>query len=305
MKDFHLSENSRCGFVCLIGAPNAGKSTFLNSVLGTKIAIVSQKVQTTRVRMLGIKNHQESQIVFVDTPGVFKAKKRLEKSMVSAAWQGAGDADLVLHIVDATKSINNDETQAIIEQLKESKTKAVLILNKVDLLERSKLLKIVDRFSKAYDYEQFFLISAENNDGVSDVVDYLAKTMPKGIWHYQDDQLSDMPMRSLAAEITREKIFHKLHDELPYDIYVETEKWDEQKNGSVKISQIIYVKRDSQKSIVLGHKGQQIKEIGALAREEIGELIGATVHLYLYVKVRENWESDRDFYRQWGLDYHA
>ena len=186
MQEFNPSENSRCGFVCLIGAPNAGKSTFLNAVLGTKIAIVSHKVQTTRARMLGIKNHQDSQIVFIDTPGIFKAKKRLEKSMVNAAWQGAGDADLVLHIVDATKKFNHDDTQIILEQLKNSKSKAILILNKVDLLERSKLLKLVDQFSKAYHYERFFLISAEQNDGVKDVVEYLAEEMPKGIWHYQD-----------------------------------------------------------------------------------------------------------------------
>lgn len=291
-----------CGFVAIIGAPNAGKSTLLNQMVGSKVAIVTHKVQTTRARIRGIAIEGDTQIVFVDTPGIFKPKRRLDRAMVDAAWGGAGDADIVMLLVDAVHGRDSD-VDRIIEGLQGQGRKAVLVLNKVDTVDREKLLKLAMRLNETDLFADTFMISALTGDGVDDLRRYIAARMPKGPWHYPEDQIADVPLRSLAAEVTREKLFLRLHDELPYSLTVETESWEQKKDGSIRIQQVIYVQRDSQKKITLGKDGQTIKTVGQLAREELQEMLDAKVHLFLFVKVRENWTDDRERYREMGLDF--
>ena len=293
---------SRCGFVAIIGAPNAGKSTLLNQLVGSKVAIVTHKVQTTRARIRGIAMEGNTQIVFVDTPGIFKPKRRLDRAMVEAAWGGAGDADLIILMVDMESGREEDLTR-IVDGLKSQGRKAILVLNKVDACPREKLLKTAAALNETGIFTETFMISALKGDGVADLKKYIAGLMPPGPWHYPEDQAADVPLRSLAAEVTREKLFLRLHDELPYSLTVETESWEQKKDGSIRIAQVIFVERDSQKKIALGKGGQTIKTVGQLAREELEEMLGARVHLFLFVKVRENWSDDRERYREMGLDF--
>jgi GTPase len=293
----------RCGFVALIGAPNAGKSTLLNTMVGAKVSIVTHKVQTTRAMVRGIAMYGDAQIVFMDTPGIFTPKRRLDRAMVSSAWGGAKDADRVGVLIDASKGLN-DEARSLIDQLKQVRHKVFLILNKIDLLKREKLLILSQEANELYAFERTFMVSAHTGSGVMDLKEWLAAQMPEGPWHYPEDQLSDLPLRMLAAEITREKLFLRLHDELPYSSTVETEKWELHKDKqSVRIEQTIYVERDSQKSIVLGKGGATIKAISMAARAEIAEAADMPVHLFLYVKVRENWANDPERYREMGLPF--
>src|SRR5690606_4280180 len=293
---------TRCGFVAIIGAPNAGKSTLLNQLVGSKVAIVTHKVQTTRARIRGIAMEGNTQIVFVDTPGIFKPKRRLDKAMVEAAWGGAGDADVVLLLVDAEYE-RAEDLERIIEGLKTQNRKAVLVLNKVDTANREKLLKLAARLNETNLFERTFMISALTGSGVDDLRRFLAGEMPFGPWHYPEDQAADVTLRSLAAEVTREKLFLRLHAELLYSLTVETEEWENRKDGSVRIAQVIFLERESQKKIALGKGGQTIKKVGQLAREELEEMLGCRVHLFLFVKVRENWSDDRERYREMGLDF--
>ena len=293
---------SRCGFVAIIGAPNAGKSTLLNQLVGSKVAIVTHKVQTTRARIRGIAMEGQTQIVFVDTPGIFKPKRRLDRAMVEAAWGGAGDADLIVLMVDMENGRDEDVTR-IVDGLKSQGRKAILVLNKVDAAPREKLLKTAAALNETGIFTETFMISALKGDGVADLKKYLAGLMPPGPWHYPEDQAADVPLRSLAAEVTREKLFLRLHDELPYSLTVETESWEQKKDGSIRIAQVIFVERESQKKIALGKGGQTIKTVGQLAREELEEMLGCRVHLFLFVKVRENWGDDRERYREMGLDF--
>lgn len=296
---------TRCGFVALIGAPNAGKSTLLNTLVGTKVAIVSPKVQTTRSRVLGILTEGTAQIVFVDTPGIFKPRRRLDRAMVAAAWGGAAEADLVLLLVDSSLKGVREETRGIVEKLAQTQRKAILILNKIDAVRHEVLLTLAADLNASGVFTDTFMISALTGSGVDDLRRHLAAHLPEGPWLFPEDQVSDMPMRLLAAEITREKLFLRLQQELPYAVAVETEDWEEQKDGSVRISQIIYVQRDGQKAIVLGHGGQMIKAVGTAARLELEEITEQRVHLSLFVKVRENWLDDPARYSVWGLDYDA
>ena len=298
-------EHPKCGFVALVGAPNAGKSTLLNALVGAKLSIVSPKVQTTRSRVLGIATEGDAQILYVDTPGIFKPKRRLDRAMVAAAWQGAGDADLVVLLHDASRRAVDEDTASIVERLKEAGRQAILVLNKIDQVPREKLLARTAELHAHGIFTDIFMISALTGDGVDDLRKHIVDRLPAGPWLYPGDQLSDMPMRLLAAEITREKLFTQLHDELPYETTVETEGWEEFENGSVKVSQVIYVQRDSQKGIVLGKAGKRIKEIGAAARAELEAFLERRVHLMLFVKVREDWAEDPERYRELGLDYNA
>ncbi len=300
------SENTRCGFATIIGAPNAGKSTLINTMVGGKISIVSSKVQTTRTRVLGIVMEGDTQIIFVDTPGLFKpGNDRMEKAIVNAAWQGLGDADLVLFVVDSVKGYSRP-VRTIIERLKGVKGKKyILVLNKVDDIARPKLLELATILNQAMEFEATFMVSARENDGVKDLVKYVAKLMPEGPFHYPQDQMSDMPMRLMAAEITREKLFRAVHEEIPYDITVETENWEQFDDGSIKIDQAIFVAREGQKKIILGKGGEMIGKIGTQARMEIEEIMGCRVHVKLFVKVRENWSEDSEHYKMWGLSHDA
>ncbi|MDF1791554.1 MAG: GTPase Era [Thalassobaculaceae bacterium] len=293
---------TRCGFVALLGAPNAGKSTLVNQLVGAKVSIVTHKVQTTRTRIRGIALEGDAQIVLVDTPGIFKPKRRLDRAMVHAAWAGAGDADVVVLVADARQGID-DDTMRIIEGLRDAGRKAVLALNKVDDIKREKLLPIAAAFSEVFTFEKVFMISALNGSGCKDLRAYLAAHMVPGPWLYPEDELSDLPMRLMAAEVTREKVYLQLHDELPYSATVETDQWTERDDGSVRIDQTLYVERDSQKKIALGKGGQKIKEIGSQARTELEEMLERRVHLFLFVKVRENWQEDRQRLREWGLEW--
>lgn len=298
------STPTRCGYVALIGAPNSGKSTLLNALVGAKVSIVSPKVQTTRRRILGIAVHEQTQIIFVDTPGIFAPRpgRRLERAMVSAAWTGAEDADLVVLLVDVTQPDDAD-TRGIVERLKAAGRKAVLALNKIDLVERPILLALAARFAKDGIFDEVFMISGLTGDGVEDLKRHLVGAMPVGAWLYPADQLSDLPQRLIAAEVTREQIFLQLHDELPYSSTVETDKWEERADGSVRIDQTVFVQRPSQKAIVLGERGQQIKRIGARARAELEQLFGRRVHLFLFVRVEKGWTEDRERYEAIGLDF--
>ncbi|MCB8836046.1 GTPase Era [Aurantimonas sp. VKM B-3413] len=293
---------TRSGFVALLGAPNAGKSTLVNQLVGTKVSIVTHKVQTTRALVRGIAIHDRAQIVFVDTPGVFAPKRRLDRAMVRTAWSGAKDADIVLAIIDAERGIT-EEVDVILKRLEERKLKAVLLLNKVDKIKRDRLLGLTKEITERAEFAKVFMISALTGSGCADLMDYLAAALPEGPWYYPEDQISDLPLRQLAAEITREKLFLRLHQELPYASHVETELWETRPDGSARVEQTIYVERDSQKRIVIGHKGETIKAIGQAARKEIIEAAEQTVHLFLFVKVRENWGNDPERYREMGLDF--
>ncbi len=292
---------TRSGFVALIGAPNAGKSTLLNRLVGAKVSIVTHKVQTTRALVRGIATHGDTQIVFVDTPGIFRPKRTLDRAMVTTAWGGAKDADMVLVLIDAERGLRGD-AEAMLENLGDVRQSKVLVLNKVDRVKRETLLALAAEANERVGFEATFMISALTGSGCEDLLDYLAKALPEGPWFYPEDQISDLPMRQLAAEITREKLYLRLHQELPYSSHVETEKWEEKKNG-VRIEQVIYVERDSQKKIVLGRKGETIRAIGQAARLEIAEILEQPVHLFLFVKVRENWGNDPERYREMGLEF--
>jgi GTPase len=292
----------RCGFVALLGAPNVGKSTFINALVGSKVSIVSRKVQTTRMLVRGIAVEANSQLILIDTPGLFAPKRRLDRAMVAAAWAGARDADLLALIVDAKRGVDN-ETTAILDRLPQLPAPKVVILNKIDLLEKRSLLALAADLNAAIAFEATFMVSALTGDGVGDVRAWLAARVPEGPWHYPADQLSDAPLRQLAAEITREKLYDRLHQELPYESTVETDRWTELKDGSVRIEQTIFVERESQRKIVVGKRGQALKAVGAEARREIAELIEAPVHLFLFVKVREDWANDPERYREMGLEF--
>jgi GTP-binding protein Era len=294
--------NTKAGFVALIGAPNAGKSTLLNSLVGSKVSIVSRKVQTTRALVRGIAIEGKAQIVFVDTPGIFKPKRRLDRAMVTSAWGGAADADVVALLLDVRKGID-EEAEAILGKLPELKRPRILILNKIDLIERSRLLELAATLNKRVPFAHTFMISALKGDGLEALRRQLAEMMPEGHWLYPEDQISDAPLRMLAAEITREKIYERLHEELPYQSTVETDQWQPRPDGSIRIEQTVFVERDSQRKIVLGKGGQTIKAIGQAARREIAEVAEAPVHLFLFVKVRENWSDDPERYREMGLEF--
>ncbi|HUE45930.1 MAG TPA: GTPase Era [Aestuariivirgaceae bacterium] len=292
---------TRCGFAAIIGAPNAGKSTLLNQLVGSKLSIVTQKVQTTRTRLRGIVIEGDAQIVCVDTPGIFTPRRSLDEAMVQAAWAGAADADTVLLIVDARFGLD-DQAELVIAGLDKAGVKPVLVLNKIDLIRRDALLEMVKAFNARRPFAATFLVSALSGDGVADLKAHVAANMPPGPWLYPEDQVADVPLRLLAAEITREKIFLRLHEELPYASTVETESWKERKDGSVRVDQVIYVEREGQRKIVLGKNGHTIKTIGQAARTEIAELIGQPVHLFLFVKVRSSWASDPERLRTMGLE---
>lgn len=300
---------TRCGFAAVIGAPNAGKSTLVNALVGSKVSIVTPKVQTTRMPVRGVAIRGQTQMVFVDTPGIFRPRRRLDRAMVNAAWAGAGDADVIVLIVDAADMAKNPDglaahdTYAIVEGLKKNGRKAALVLNKIDCVPRAQLLPLADKFNREGVFEAVFMVSALKGDHVTDVADWVASRMPEGPWLYSEDQAADIPSRLLAAEITREKLYLRLHDELPYASAVETEKWEERKDGSVKIDQVIYVQREGQKAIVLGKGGATIKKIGELARAEMEQVFGRRVHLFLFVKVDEKWAESRERYAQWGLEF--
>jgi len=293
---------TRCGFVALVGAPNVGKSTLLNQLVGSKVSIVSPKVQTTRSLVRGIAMHGNAQIVFVDTPGIFAPRRRLDRAMVQAAWSGAGDADLVALLIDAKKGLD-DEARAIIDKLSGTVAKKVLVINKIDTVPRESLLAIAAEADRLAKFERIFMIAALKGDGVADVLRYFAEAVPPGPFHYPPDEISDLPERLLAAEVTREKLYLRLHEELPYQSTVETDSWKELKDGSVRIEQTIFVGRESQRKIVLGEGGRMIKAISMDARKEIAAAIERKVHLFLHVKVREDWENDPERYRSMGLEF--
>jgi GTP-binding protein Era len=302
-------DDQRCGFVALIGAPNSGKSTLINALVGAKVAIVTHKAQTTRGPVLGIALEGRSQIILVDTPGIFQPKRRLDRAMSGAAWTRAAEADLVALVIDAERAHTARGLDAcldpVFETLPTIKRPIIAVLNKIDLVARPELLHLAADLSTRHAFIRTFMISALTGDGVPDLKAYLADAVPPGPWLYPEDQLTDAPLRQAAAEITREKLFLRLHDELPYSLTVETADWKELVDGSVRIEQTIYVMRDSQKKIVLGAHGATVKEISMAARKEIGEMIDAAVHLFLFVKVRENWQEDPERYREMGLDFES
>ena len=295
---------TKCGFVALIGEPNAGKSTLLNRMVGAKVSIVTHKVQTTRARIRGVAMEDETQIVFVDTPGLFKPRRRLDRAMVAAAWGGASDADIVVLMIEAHRGITNG-VQAIIEELaKLEQTRRVLLaINKIDRVESETLLSLTEQMNGLYPFSETFMISAEKGHGVGDLKGWLAKHLPDGPWLYPEDQIADLPLRMIAAEITREKLTLRLHQELPYQLTVETENWEERKDGSARIDQVIYVMRDGHKGILLGNKGDTIKKISMASRAELETLLERKVHLFLQVKVREGWLEEAQRYSAIGLDF--
>jgi len=296
------TSTTRCGFVALIGAPNVGKSTLVNALVGSKVTIVSRKVQTTRALIRGIVIENNAQIILVDTPGIFSPKRRLDRAMVSTAWSGAHDADLVCVLLDAKAGVD-EEADAILGKVASVDHEKILVINKIDLVPHEKLLALAKAANDRLRFAGTFMISALSGDGVDDLRHRLAEMVPAGPFHYPEDQMSDAPMRHLAAEITREKIFRQLHQELPYQSTVETDSWAERKDKSIRIEQTIFVERESQRKIVLGKNGSTIKSIGAESRKEIAEIAGAPVHLFLFVKVRENWGDDPDRYREMGLEF--
>jgi GTP-binding protein Era len=293
---------TRCGFVALIGAPNVGKSTLVNALVGSKVTIVSPKVQTTRTLVRGIAMEGRSQLVFIDTPGIFAPRRRLDRAMVTSAWSGAHDADIVALLIDAKSGID-EEADAILGRLGDVASRKLLILNKVDLVQKPKLLALAQEANGRAPFAATFMVSALTGDGIGEVKAWLAAQAPEGPWHYPEDQISDAPLRSLASEITREKLFNRLHQELPYRSTVETDSWKELRDGSVRIEQTIFVERESQRKIVLGKSGQSIKAIGAEARSEIAKIIDQPVHLFLFVKVREDWGDDPERFREMGLEF--
>jgi len=294
---------TRCGFVALLGAPNTGKSTLLNRLVGAKLSIVSPKVQTTRSRVLGLAIAGPAQLIFVDTPGIFAPRRRLDRAMVSAAWRGAADADLIVLLVDAHLKGVDQDTKTIVAGLRKAGRKAILALNKIDLVKPERLLERARALDAEGVFTDVFMISAATGDGVNDLKAALAARLPAGPWLFPEDQISDVPMRLLAAEVTREKLFLQLHQELPYALTVETEEWEEFADGSVKIRQVVFVRRDSQKAIVLGAGGRRIKAVRTAAQADLETMLERRVHLFLYVKVREAWPEDRERYRALGLDY--
>jgi GTPase len=295
-------DGRRCGFIALIGAPNAGKSTLTNGLVGSKVSIVTRKVQTTRALVRGVTIVGDAQLVLMDTPGIFAPRRRLDRAMVTTAWGGAHDADIVLLLIDAKKGID-EEADAILPRLGELSQPKALVLNKVDLVDKPALLALAQVVNEKANFDASFMVSALTGDGVDALKTWLAEHSPKGPWHYPEDQISDAPMRSMAAEITREKLFERLHQELPYQATVETEVWKDLRDGSARVEQTIYVERESQRKIVLGKGGATIKAIGAEARKEIAELAEQKVHLFLFVKVREGWGDDPERYRQMGIEF--
>ena len=299
---------TRCGFVAIIGAPNAGKSTLVNALVGTKVSIVSRKVQTTRMRVRGVAMHGAAQVILVDTPGIFKPRRRLDRAMVQAAWSGAEEADLVCLLVDAPElmeapdGLSARDTDSIIKRLNEAGQHAILVLNKVDAIARDRLLPLIEQLRGRAAFDEVFLVSAAKGDGTADLLSYLASRVPEGPWAYPADQAADMPMRLLAAEMTRERIYDRLHDELPYATTVITDQWKQLEDGSARLEQTIFVERESQRAIVLGKGGATIKLLGQTARKEMEAQFGHKVHLFLFVKVRENWADDPMHYREIGLD---
>jgi len=305
----NTQENTRFGFVAIIGEPNAGKSTLLNHIIGSKVSIVSPKAQTTRTRVLAIAIEDKTQISFVDTPGIFEASKnnKMERAIVSSAWEGVADAEIILLLVDVSKKIGGS-TKLILDRLAQEQDKNkryILVLNKIDRIKREALLDISLKLNEACDFEATFMISALKGSGVKDLTKYLAKNMPEGPWHYPEDQLTDMPMRLMAAEMTREKLFKLLHQEIPYALTVETDNWENFDNGDIKIDQTIYIAREAHKKIILGNGGSMIKKIGQYAREELETIFDTKIHLKLFVKVSENWIDDEERYNLWGLDPNA
>jgi GTP-binding protein Era len=295
----------RCGFIAILGAPNVGKSTLLNILVGAKISIVSPKVQTTRMRVFGVAIRGKAQLVFIDTPGIFAPRRRLDRAMVRAAWRGAEDADVVLLLADASRRGLDDDTRRIVEGLKAAGRQAILALNKIDLVKPEKLLALAQKYNAEGIFTDIFMISATTGDGVEDLAAVLAARAPAGPWHFPEDQLSDLPQRLLAAEITREHLYRQLHEELPYQLTVEPETWEDFQDGSVRIGQVIYVQRDNQRAIVLGKGGQRIKSVREASQAEIQHLLDRKVHLFLHVTVREKWAEDRSHYADLGLDYDA
>jgi len=296
---------TRAGFVSLIGPPNAGKSTLMNTLVGHKVSIVTPKVQTTRSRIRGIAMHGEAQVVFVDTPGIFVPKRRLDRAMVNAAWQGADDSDLVVLVHDVARSRIDDDTARILESLAKNQISAVLVLNKIDLVSRERLLERADELSQRADFSRVFMLSAEKGKGTDDFLAWLAQQMPEGTYLFDPDDLSDMPMRLLAAEILREKLFLNLHEELPYQLTVETESWEEREDGSAEVRCSIFVAREGHRGIVLGKGGKTIGRIGSAARRELEEVLDRRVHLFTHVKFRKDWMNDPARYQDWDLDFNA
>ena len=294
--------NTRCGFIAVVGAPNAGKSTFVNHMVGAHVAIVTPKVQTTRNKILGIALHEHSQLVFMDTPGIFNAKERFEKAMVKAALGSANDADIIMLLVDAHKGIC-DNTKIVIDALKDNKAHKILVINKVDKVAKDTLPKLAETLFAMDNFQACFMISALKGTGADDVKSYIASHVPVDAWHFPEEQISDAPMRQIAAEITRESLFMRLKQELPYSVAVDTEGWEEKRDGSLKISQVIYVRSAGQKKIVIGDKGIMLRDIGKNARHKLRELTGRTVHLFLFVKVAEKWKDNKEFFDVIGLDY--
>ncbi|MFV0430844.1 MAG: GTPase Era [Alphaproteobacteria bacterium] len=294
---------TKCGFVTVFGLTNAGKSTLVNQIVGAKVSITSHKVQTTRNRVLGIAVKDDVQIILQDTPGIFQPKRRLDKAMVHAAWQETSVGDITIVIVDSQTGLNK-KLRKMLERLKEEvKTPLILALNKIDTIERDKLLSLSQEINQILPFEQSFMISALKGSGINDLTQYLCEKLPEGPWHFPEDQLSDLPMRLLAAEITREKVYNYLHQELPYSIAVENDVFKHQDDGSIRIEQVIFVERKSQRAIVLGHKGQMIKNIGKAARLELTEILETKVHLFLQVRIRPQWSEERSYFEQWGLDF--
>jgi GTP-binding protein Era len=293
---------TRCGFIALIGAPNVGKSTLTNALVGSKVAIVTPKVQTTRTLLRGIAIAGAAQLIFIDTPGIFAPRRRLDRAMVASAWSGAHDADLVALLIDAKAGLD-DAAGAILDRLSEVRQPKILVLNKIDLVVKETLLGLAQAANACASFAATFMVSAVTGNGVADLRDWLATHVPAGAWHYPEEEVSDAPVRQLASEITREKLYLKLHQELPYQSTVETETWTERDDGSVRIEQTIYVERESQRKIVLGKAGQNIKSIGAAARKELAEILERPVHLFLFVKIREGWGDDPERYRQMGLEF--
>ncbi len=298
------ASNQHAGFVAIFGASNVGKSTLVNKLVGAKVSIVSPKVQTTRSRVLGISIQGDTQIIFIDTPGIFEPRRRLDRAMVSAAWRGIGDADKILFLVDASRGYDRD-SKKIIEKLTQKNQRPILALNKIDLVAKPKLLELTNELNSPTIFSNIFMISAKLGDGVNDLMAHLIQDIPAGPWLFPEDQISDMPGRLTASEITREKLYLQLHQELPYATSVETEDWKEQEDESIRIQQVIYVERASQKAIILGKRGNRIKSLGKASREELEEIFERRIHLFLFVKVREKWSDDPERYKELGLDFNV
>jgi len=298
------NQPQRCGFVTLIGAPNAGKSTITNDFVGSKVSIVSPKAQTTRTLVKGIGIFDNAQIIFLDTPGIFKPKRRLDRSMVASAWGGAGEGDIVVLVVDAKRGFD-DETRKIIDELNKQKTEAVLLLNKIDLINKEKLLPLSAALNDYGNFKATFMVSASTRQHIEDFYRYLASSLPESPWYYPEEQMSEMPLKLLAAEIVREKLFMNLHEEIPYSLTVEPELWQRRDDNSIRAEMTIYIERDGQKKIIIGRNGEMIKKIGQSARKELEDILEERIHLFLFVKVRENWIDDPARYKEWNLDYNA